>query len=165
MVLPLEELASFSRSQSKAQSGSQSASGPLDCDPAGAIVIYRVSAWKLAGRAPTPGFRRPFGRVYPEQSRRAQDRRGSRPCQTFQIRTSQGGGEGTPLPNLHCISRNSGIFRSKEYSGQEHFGPNRSITYVTLSEAKSLVLCKTGSCACLKRDSSSLRSSELYVIK
>ena len=31
---------SFSRSQSKAQSGSQSAFRPLDCDPAGAIVIY-----------------------------------------------------------------------------------------------------------------------------
>jgi formamidopyrimidine-DNA glycosylase len=30
----------FSRSQSKAQSGSQSAFRPLDCDPAGAIVIY-----------------------------------------------------------------------------------------------------------------------------
>ena len=31
---------------------------------------------------------------------------------------------------------------------------------LVLSEAKGLVLCKTGACACLKRDSSSLRSSE-----
>ena len=45
-------------------------------------------AHKQAG-LPRPATRRPFGGVYPEQSRRAQDRRGSRLCWENNLSRSQ----------------------------------------------------------------------------
>ena len=66
----------------------------------------------------------------------------------------------TPEAMVGLLRKEKNLVSLQMCNSQGHFELDRSTTYVTLSEAKGLVLCKTGSFAFLKRDSSSLRSSE-----